>query len=154
MNFTTSNFLGELSKGQKALRLVFGSALILAAMFYQGPFAEVALLPLLAVYPIMTGLIGVDPFYFLWQKVFGMRTQLCAFSRGVLLVISAAMIGAVMSGEGELGWQGILAIMAVYPALAAIIGNDPLNGFVYHRQDNVVTLRTRTQQPASVRKAA
>lgn len=141
----TSKYEGELSVGQKSMRVVVGASLVLVAMFYQGPFAEVALLPLLAVYPIITGLIGVDPVYLIWQKITGMRTEYSVVSRGLLVATATVLIGSVMVGQGELGWHGILALVAVYPVVAAIVGKDPLNGFVtYAKENNIVPLRETT----------
>lgn len=153
--YTTQQQYGDLSTGQRGARLVAGMVLILGAMFYQGAFSTVAALPLIAVYPVITGLIGVDPIYLLWQKYFGSHTEFTLFSRGLLITTAAVLIGSVMASEGELGWRGIFALVAVYPVLAAIIGKDPLNGFVSYSKDNVVPLRTQpNQQPTSVRKAA
>lgn len=158
MNTIYTNFqqdLGELSRGQVILRIVIGATLILYSLSYAGNFANVAWLPLLAVYPVFTGIIGVDPFYLVWQKIFGTRTEYSVISRGLLIATTATLIGIVMFSHGELGWRGILALIAVYPALAAIIGKDPVNGFVEYKQGEVVELQGKKEhKPDEYRKVA
>lgn len=160
MNAIHNNFyqeLGALSTGQVVARLVTGSALILFSLFYQGVFANIAILPLLAIYPVFTGLIGVDPFYLLWQKYVGVRSEFNIVSRSLLVVTAAVLIGSVMASHGELGWRGVLALVAVYPALAAIIGRDPFNAFVDYKSGDLVTLKSKEKtkiKEKKVKKAA
>lgn len=62
--------LGFLERG---IRIAVGATAILAVLASQniGMLGWVALIPLVAIYPIMTGMIGYDPFY-AW---FGINTH-------------------------------------------------------------------------------
>ncbi|WP_455222375.1 YgaP family membrane protein [Kaarinaea lacus] len=60
--FDETRNLGLLERG---VRIAIGTTAILAVLVSQniGMLGWVALIPLLAIYPIMTGIIGYDPFY-------------------------------------------------------------------------------------------
>lgn len=68
--FDEINNLGILERGA---RIAIGAVAIIAVLASQniGMLGWVALIPLVAVYPIMTGMIGYDPFY-AW---FGVNTH-------------------------------------------------------------------------------
>lgn len=67
---------------QRGNRILFGSALIAVSLFAPvAPLGWVALLPLLATYPIFAGLYGYDPLLHMVKRLFTM------IRRGVLRLI-------------------------------------------------------------------
>jgi hypothetical protein len=120
----------NLSNVSRAVRLVLGVGLILYTMLTAvTPLGWLAILPLAAIYPMLTALEGWDPVKYLIQNKAVVR-----FSRNLnpalrvgLGVFGAALIGIVMfspaSVTASLAW---LALAAVYPLYAAITGQEPL----------------------------
>lgn len=54
---------------ERIVRVGFGFALILTTMSISAPSQFVILLPLLAIYPVLTGMFGWDPVYELLGKL-------------------------------------------------------------------------------------
>jgi hypothetical protein len=57
------NFSYNISKSERLVRIAVGMGLTLSVAFFPGVLGLAALLPLFAIYPIMTGVIGWDPAY-------------------------------------------------------------------------------------------
>jgi hypothetical protein len=53
----------NISNTERAVRITIGLALTYSVAFQTGTLGLAAILPLVAVYPIMTGIIGWDPVY-------------------------------------------------------------------------------------------
>jgi len=53
----------NISHTERAVRIVVGIALTYPVLLQTGTLGSAAMLPLFAVYPIMTGIIGWDPVY-------------------------------------------------------------------------------------------
>ena len=58
MDKTTFN---NVSKGGRIARIAVGLALVYSTVFQAGTLGLAAVLPLLAIYPILTGVLGWDP---------------------------------------------------------------------------------------------
>ena len=60
----------NMTYSNRAVRIVVGLGLIFSLGFQSGPLGMTAILPLIAIYPIMTGVLGWDPIvnYFASRK--------------------------------------------------------------------------------------
>ncbi|MGD8573139.1 MAG: DUF2892 domain-containing protein [Gammaproteobacteria bacterium] len=77
------SFYHNLGYSDRALRIGIGAVAILAVLATQGPgttLGWLALVPLLAVYPILTGLIAFDPVY-AWTGIDTSRSSVIADTR-------------------------------------------------------------------------
>lgn len=116
----------ELSTASRVRRIVTGGAFIAIAMSASGPLGYLTLLPLLAIYPILTGLFGEDPLDGLlanWQGGFEGRCFRPS-TRVALLVVGVAAIGVMMVSPEHVGVRALLAFAAVYPVMAGLFGED------------------------------
>jgi len=116
----------ELSTASRVRRIIVGSAFVGIIMNITGPLGYLTLLPLLAVYPLLTGLIGEDPLDGLlanWQGGFEGKC-FTASSRVALLVLGGVAIAAMMMSPETVGIRALLAIMALYPIMAGLFGED------------------------------
>lgn len=116
----------SLSTVSRVRRIIIGSAFIGIAMSATGPLGYLTLLPLLAIYPILTGLFGEDPIDGLlanWQG--GSEGRLFRPSTRVgLLTVGAVSIGVMMLSPEHVGIRALLALAAVYPVMAGLFGED------------------------------
>lgn len=53
----------NISNTERAIRIIVGLALTYSVTLQTGTLGLAAILPLIAVYPVMTGIIGWDPVY-------------------------------------------------------------------------------------------
>ena len=116
----------ELNTAARVSRIAIGSIFIGIVMNTAGPLGYLAVLPLLAIYPILTGLFGEDPIDGLlanWQGGFEGEC-LRPSSRVALLALGATAIGAVMISPESVGIRATLALVAVYPIMAGLFGED------------------------------
>jgi hypothetical protein len=116
----------ELTTAARVRRIVIGSILIGIVMGTTGPLGYLTLLPLLAVYPILTGLIGedfLDGLLANWEGGFGGKCFRPS-TRVALLVLGAGAIGAMMVSPENVGLRALLAIAALYPIMAGLFGED------------------------------
>ena len=119
----------ELSTAARVRRIITGSVFIGIVLNATGPLGYLTLLPLLAVYPLLTGMIGEDPIDGLlanWQGGFEGECFRPS-SRVALLVLGGAGIGALMMSPESVGIRGFLAIAAIYPIMAGLFGEDLLS---------------------------
>lgn len=121
---------GDITLRTRMLRAVV--ALIMVAYPALGDGATMgvfALLPLIAIYPMYTAVVGWDPVKYFMDvaEPLGRAVQLQWAARLVLAIIGSVMIGATLTVHGELGWFGLLALLAIGPVFIAIIGENPLH---------------------------
>lgn len=50
---------------ERVLRILMGGGMIVSVLFMPAPFNYLVLLPLVGIYPCLTGIIGWDPLYYL-----------------------------------------------------------------------------------------
>lgn len=50
---------------ERVLRVLLGGGMIVSVLFVPAPFNYLVLLPLVGIYPCLTGVIGWDPLYYL-----------------------------------------------------------------------------------------
>jgi hypothetical protein len=108
---------------ERAARVAVGVGLLSTAAFAQGPLGWVAILPLLAVYPMLTGVIGYEPLRaFLERDSVAYRTA--------QLTAGAAMVGSVFVTSQfaavPMELFAIVPLIGVYYVLAGILGRAPL----------------------------
>jgi len=118
----------NLTTGARAARLVVGTALIAAVMSAHGALGLLAVLPLIAIYPIFTGAIGWDPVRELCRNE-RISDYLLHLPRAVRIAsgaIGILMLGSVFMVSGAPGWLILLPLMAVYPVFLAVIGEEPI----------------------------
>lgn len=51
----------NITKPDRAVRIVAGLGLVYSVTLASGPIGAAAILPLVAIYPLLTGFLGVDP---------------------------------------------------------------------------------------------
>jgi hypothetical protein len=128
-----------LSTASRVRRVITGSVFIGIVMNASGPLGYLTLLPLLAVYPILTGLFGEDPIDGLlanWQGGFEGRCFRPSTRVG-LLALGVAAIGAMMLSPDHIGIRALLAFASLYPVMAGLFGEDLISlalGFGQEKQ--------------------
>ena len=113
----------------QASRAVLGCLLILIAMIApKTPLGWLAVLPLVAVYPVFTAITGWNPVKTLYTKTrFAQRAlHLSMVTRVVLAAVGVAAIGSVYVTPGVLSYMAVLPLLGIYPVFAAILGADPI----------------------------
>lgn len=116
----------ELSTAARVRRIITGSVFIGIVMSATGHLGYLTLLPLLAVYPLLTGMIGEDPIDGLLANWEGGFEGECfrPSSRVALLVLGGTAIGAMMISPENVGIRALLAVAAIYPIMAGLFGED------------------------------
>ena len=116
----------ELSTTSRVFRIVAGSILIGITMNATGHLGFLALLPLLAIYPIATGIVGEDPLDSLfasWKGGFE-GESFSPSSRVALIGLGGVAIGVMMFSPENVGLRASLALASVYPIMAGLFGED------------------------------
>lgn len=120
---TTDSSPERLTTLERVARTAIGGALISSVFIAQGPLDWAIVLPLLAVYPLLTGLMGMEP-----MRVFLERGsaayRIAQFSIGGALVGSVFAVGHFSAVPMEEFM--ILPLMGVYYVLAGILGQASL----------------------------
>ena len=75
MNNTTYT---NISNTERAIRIIVGLALTYSVAFQTGTLGLAAILPLLAIYPVITGIIGWDPVYNLAARLTNRKARTSA----------------------------------------------------------------------------
>ncbi len=115
----------NISSGQRLNRLLLAAALIsLASSTALSGFT--ALLPLLAIYPLVTGFIGWDPVRD-WQNISHRADGYLSVSERS----EAALIGVVLVGSAfipAINSAVLLPLAGIFPLIIAVLGEDVLAG--------------------------
>lgn len=116
----------ELSTTSRVIRLVVGSIFIGTVMSSSGQLGYLTLLPLLAIYPILTGIIGEDPLDTLFNKWQGGFEGECysPSNRIALVGLGGLAISVMMLSPESVGLRAFLALVSVYPIMAGLFGED------------------------------
>jgi len=116
----------ELNTAARVRRVAIGSIFIGIVMNASGPLGYLAVLPLLAIYPILTGLFGEDPIDGLLANWAGGFEGECLrpSSRVALLALGGVAIGVMMLSPESVGMRATFALAAVYPIMAGLFGED------------------------------
>jgi len=150
---TTNTGVENLPQASRVIRGVVGAGLIAFVMTTpDAPLGWYALLPLLAVYPIFTAIIGWDPVkaFFQHPAVACRGLQLPKPARVVLGVTGILLIGSVYVAAffgSALGLLAILPIIGIYPVAAAITGMDPITA-LYNMDNNLIEGEVTRSLPA------
>lgn len=116
----------ELSTISRVFRIVVGSIFIGIVMSSSGQLGYLTILPLLAIYPILTGIIGEDPLDGLfadWKG--GFEGECYSPSNRIALVgLGGLAISVMMFSPDIVGMRALLALVSVYPIMAGLFGED------------------------------
>ena len=122
-----NTYTSKLNMTNRIIRILIGSSMVGITMAASGSLGYLTLLPLLAIYPLMTGLLGEDPvngLFARWQGGYNGHS-LKPFARTVLLAVAAVAIGVVMtSPEGAVSVAGIITLFSIFPVMAGLFGED------------------------------
>ena len=146
---TSLNYHENLDASSRGVRVLVGAGLIIYTMTSPAyPLAWLALLPLLAVYPIFSAITAWDPVKAFFQSDFMCRHALnCSkTTRVIVAAIGVALISSVYVAsysEVAMGPFAVLSLLAVYPILAAILGMDPISA-LYNIERNVAENTTES----------
>jgi hypothetical protein len=143
---------GNITLLNRLIRAAVALAMLGSAMYSPAnPLDIVALLPLIAIYPMFTAVVGWDPVQFIINTAQsqGRRARVRLAARILLAGISAAMISATLMVSGELGWYSLLALAAIVPMFLAILGEDPIEALCESSEHWRQVDETQREQPVN-----
>jgi hypothetical protein len=110
----------KLSTVSRISRLAAGTVLLAIPMSSTGVLGPLAMLPLLAIYPILTGILGYGLVGMLLvnHRAAKQSALLPSAARTGLLVLGAGLIGSVVAGSAP-AW---VALLGVFPVLMGALG--------------------------------
>lgn len=138
----------QLNTGNRIVRIMIGAGFIGLTMATSGSLGYLTLLPLLAVYPLLTGLVGEDPIDGLVTYWLGGYGDHCfrPSSRVALLAVGMGAIGIVMGGPQSLASMTWIGLISVYPIMAGLFGED-LFSAMFSKRGRVESRRPVASQP-------
>lgn len=114
----------RLSLTSRFIRLVVGTLLIAIPMIQSNALGTLAVLPLLAIYPVLTAILGFSLVEVLVVSNLSRRersSRQIKFARTSLFVLGTGLIAYVMGSAAAPAW---LALAAIVPILMAILDSD------------------------------
>jgi len=149
--YQSCNTQGELTGEQRYARataalLMLGYPMLTTA----APLGVIALLPLIAIYPMFTAVVGWDPV----RYVLNTSDEALGVSRSVaragLVVIGTGLIGATMlTTVNPIGGIAVLALLGILPIFAAIFGENPLTALLTSSRMSTVKQEKSDQKQVS-----
>lgn len=121
---------GDLTASQRVARTAAALVMFLYPMTTAAsPLGIIALLPLIAIYPMFSAVVGWDPVrYVLSDKERGISQTV---ARAGLVVIGTGLIGATMlASVNPIGGLSLLALLGILPIFVAILGENPVTALV------------------------
>jgi hypothetical protein len=110
----------KLSTVSRISRLVAGTVLLAIPMSTNGVLGSLAFLPLLAIYPILTGILGYGLVQMLIaeHRTAKQSALVPGATRTGLLVLGVGLIGSVLVGSAP-AW---VALLGIFPVLMGTLG--------------------------------
>ena len=150
-NFRSCNTQGDLTREQRFARATAALLMLGYPMLTtMTPLGVIALLPLIAIYPMFTAVVGWDPV----RYVLNASDETLGVSRSVaragLVVIGTGLIGATMlTTVNPIGGIAVLALLGILPIFAAIFGENPLTALLTSSRTSTVEQKKSDQKPVS-----
>jgi len=128
-NIQSCGLQGDLTNTQRYARaaaalIMLGYPMVTAA----APLGIVAILPLLAIYPMFTAVVGWDPVRYVLndsRQTLGVNQTV---ARTGLVVVGTGLIAATMlTTVNPIGGIAILALLGILPIFVAIFGENPFS---------------------------
>lgn len=143
-----NTYQSQLNSINRTVRILIGAVFIGVVMATSGSLGYLTLLPLLAVYPLITGLVGEDPIDGLVTNWRGGYQDHCfrPSSRVALLAVGVGAIGFVMGNPQSAASLGWIALAGVYPIMAGLFGED-LFSAMFRGRGRMVSRRPEVSQP-------
>ena len=133
---------GNISIGERIARaLVAISMLFYPMLMSESQMEWIALLPLVAIYPMFTAVVGWDPVLFIIEtgEQAGRSRRVRMTARIVLASVGALMIAATLTvPSGRIGLYSLPALFGIWPVFIAILGENPLLAL----RESIADLRT------------
>ena len=143
---------GDLTNSQRVAR----AAAALVMLFYPmtttaSPLELIALLPLIAIYPMFTAVVGWDPVRYVLagNKNWGISQTV---ARAGLVVIGTGLIGAtLLTTVNPVGGFALLALLGILPIFVAIFGENPVTALlesnrIYQDREQTIDQRQVAEQ--------
>lgn len=123
----------KLSMPSRITRIALGALFLAIPMAQSGVLGALAVLPLLAIYPILTGLLGYGFVELLAvnRRRLQRPARLLKTARASLLVLGIGLIAIVMFSETAPVW---LALLGIFPMLMGLLDSDLLGEAVVTRR--------------------
>ena len=141
-------YQSQLNVKSRITRIVVGAGLIGITMAASGTLGYLALLPLLAIYPLMTGILGEDPIDGVVANWSGGYKDHCyrSSSRVALIAVGVGMISIVMVNPQSFASLGWISLISVYPIMAGLFGED-LFSVAFNTQGQVKSHQSEVHTP-------
>lgn len=125
--YRNTNYSGDLTAVERFTRAAAALVLLLYPMLTAQPtLGLIALLPLIAIYPMFTAVVGWDPVRYVLtnSEAVGINQKV---ARTGLVIIGTGLIGATMlTSVNPLGGLAVLALLGTLPLFIAIFGENPV----------------------------
>ena len=133
---SNSECFENLSRSSRLTRVLFGTVLIGFTMQTAvSPLGWLAVLPLLAIFPVFTALVGWCPLKAIVARLKNNTVEdvrLSGYTRVLLGAFGVTAIGSVYLASGPLGAAALLPLIGIYPVFMAIIGEEPVSALFAH----------------------
>ena len=142
---------GNIKTSERMLRAFVAIVMLAYPMAADvAPLDVLALLPLIAIYPMFTAIVGWDPIQFAKDvgEPNGRVISLSAVARIVLVAVGVMMIMTTLTYPGTfVGWYSLLALFAIVPIMVAILAENPVQILHESRFALSDTCKTNAEQP-------
>jgi hypothetical protein len=141
---------GSIAKGERIVRALLAISMLFYPMLMATSHLEwIALLPLVAIYPMFTAVVGWDPILFVIEtgEHAGKSRRVRIVARVVLAGVGALMILAPLTvPTGPLGWFSLPALFGTLPVFIAILGENPIQALQDSAADLDAVYRAEVEQ--------
>jgi len=121
---------GNISTAERIVRALIAISMLFYPMLSDlSQLDWISLLPLIAIYPMFTAVVGWDPVMFVIEtgEHAGRSNQVRTAARIILASVGALMIAATLTAPtGRIGYYSLPALFGILPVFIAILGENPI----------------------------
>lgn len=126
---------GDLTNSERAARAGAALVMIIYPMVVSAaPLELVALLPLIAIYPMYSAIVGWDPARYVLSNLESHGVSRIIARVGLGIIGTGLIVATMLTSVSPLGGIAILAILGILPIFIALFGENPVTALFEPRQ--------------------
>ena len=118
---------GDLTRAERTARAVGALVMLVYPMITSSaPLGLITLLPLIAIYPMYSAIVGWDPVRYVLSSLESQGISRLVGRLGLGIIGTGLIAATMFTSMSPLGGLAILAILGILPIFIAIFGENPV----------------------------
>lgn len=126
---------GDLTRSERTARATAALVMLVYPMITSAaPLGFIALLPLIAIYPMYSAIVGWDPIRYVLSSLESRGISRTVARTGLGVIGTGLIVTTMVTNVSPLGGLAVLALVGILPIFVAIFGENPVTALFENKQ--------------------